>query len=406
MADIFIQNANEIITSPGCPARGATLRKLRAWKDGSILIRGGHIAAIAGSINSTELERDTVIIDAKGKTVLPGFVDSHTHLIFAGTREGEFAMRIGGATYQEIAAKGGGILSTVKATRAAGKDELKAIATHYLAIALAHGTTTMEVKSGYGLDLENELKILEVIEELNEEQPVELIPTFMGAHAVPPECGKADYVRRVVEMLPVVSPKAKFCDVFCEDGYFDVTESRLILERAKECGLSPRLHADQFTNNGGAKLAVELDAVSADHLEKISDEELDLLAASNTCATLLPGVSFFLNYGYPPARKMLDKGCITALASNFNPGSCMTLSMQMVIAIACTQMHMTPEEAINSATVNGAYALGLSHVGTLEVGKQADVLILDVPNYRMIPYFFGVNHVATVIKRGKIVKSR
>lgn len=406
MSDILIQNANEVITSSIYPARGSKLRELRVLKNASILVKGEKLAEIDEAIDSAKLGLDGVIIAAKGKTVLPGFIDSHTHLVFAGTREDEFAMRIQGATYQEIAARGGGILSTVRATRTASKDELKAIAKHYLNLALEHGTTTMEVKSGYGLDLENELKILEAIEELNAEQPVELVPTFMGAHAVPPECDKAEYVRRVIEMLPVVSRKAKFCDVFCEGGYFSIDESKMILEKAKEYGLTPRLHADQLTNNGGAKLGVEIGAASVDHLEQISDEEIELLAASNTGATLLPGVSFFLNYGYPPARRIIDQGCIMALASNFNPGSCMTLSMQMVMAIACTQMRLSPEEAVNAATANGAYALGLSHLGALEVGKQADLLILDVPSYRMIPYFFGVNHVETVIKRGAIVKGR
>ncbi len=407
MPDILIQNASEIVTATSFPARGVSLREIKIWRNGSVHVQGDKIAAIGDLLDvEKEVERGATVINANGKTVLPGFVDSHTHLIFAGTREGEFAMRIGGATYQEIAAQGGGILSTVRATRAANKDELKAIAKRYLALALEHGTTTMEVKSGYGLDLENELKILEVIEELNSEQPIELVPTFMGAHAVPPDCSKSNYVGRVIDMLPIVAGKAKLCDVFCENGYFDIEESRLILEKAKECGLIPRLHANQFSNNGGARLAVELGAASVDHLEHVSDEEIELLARSNTCATLLPGVSFFLNYGYPPARKMIDQGCIVALASNFNPGSCMTLSMQMVIAIACTQMRMSPEEAINAATVNGAYVLGLPHLGVLKVGMQADLLILDVPNYRMIPYFFGVNHVETVIKRGKIVKSR
>jgi imidazolonepropionase len=407
MPKLLIKNANELVSPVACPSRGKSLNELRVWQNGSLYIENETIAEI-GHLQDFEnkISQDTVIIDASGKTVLPGFVDSHTHLVFAGTREEETAMRISGATYQEIAAKGGGILSTVKATRAASKAELKKIARHYLAIALEHGTTTMEIKSGYGLELETELKILQVIEELGHEQPIELVPTFMGAHAVPPEHDKTDYVAEVISMLPKIATKAKFCDVFCENGYFDLDDSRQILEHAKQLGLIPRMHVDQFSNNGGVKLGVDLGATSVDHLEKISDEEISALAASNTCATLLPGVSFFLNYGYPPARKIIDQGCITALATNFNPGSCMTFSMQMIIAIACLQMRMTAEEAINAATANGAYALGLDDVGILEVGKQADIIILDVPNYRMLPYFFGVNHVEKVIKRGEIVWSR
>jgi len=248
--------------------------------------------------------------------------------------------------------------------------------------------------------------MLEVVEELNKKQTVELVPTFLGAHAFPDDVSRDEYIQNILDMLPAVSGKAKFCDVFCEQGYFTVDESRAILEKAKEYGLSPRIHADQFTSSGGVKLAVEVGAVSADHLEQITDEEIEILASSNTAATLLPGVSFFLSYGYPPARKIIDAGCITAIATDFNPGSCMCISMQMVMAIACTQMSMTPEEVLNAATINAAYSLGLTNMGSIEPGKQADVLIMDVPNHRLIPYFFGENHVNTVIKKGRVVWTR
>ena len=407
MSEILIKNAKEIATPAGGVKRGGALKELYLIHGGSIYIKDGLIRNV-GNITDFEhhIAGNPEIIDATGKTVIPGFIDAHTHLVFAGTREDEFGMRIGGATYREIAERGGGIKRTVKDTRLASKTELVETAGAYLEHALHSGTTTMEVKSGYGLNLETELKMLEVVEELNKNQPVELVPTFLGAHAFPEDISRDEYVQSVLDMLPAVSGKAKFCDVFCEEGYFTIDESRAILKKAKEYGLSPRIHADQLTSSGGAKLAVELEAVSADHLEQITNEEIEILAQSDTTAVLLPGVSFFLNYGYPPARKIIDAGCITAIATDFNPGSCMCISMQMVMSIACTQMGMTPEEVLNAATVNAAYSLGLTNVGSLEPGKQADVLIMDVPNYKMIPYFFGENHVNTVIKKGEVVWTR
>lgn len=407
MSGILIKNAAEIATPIGEVKQGGALKELHLIHGGSIYIKDGLIQNV-GNLDDFEhhITGNPEIIDASGKTVIPGFIDAHTHLVFAGTREDEFSMRIGGATYREIAERGGGIKRTVKDTRLASKTELVETAGAYLEHALHNGTTTMEVKSGYGLDLETELKMLEVVEELNKTQPVELVPTFLGAHAFPEDISRDEYIQNILDMLPAVSEKAKFCDVFCEQGYFTIDESRAILEKSKEYGLSPRLHANQFTSSGGAKLAVEVGAVSADHLEQVTDEEIEMLSSSNTAATLLPGVSFFLNYGYPPARKIIDAGCITAIATDFNPGSCMCISMQMVMAIACTQMDMTPAETLNATTINAAYSLGLTSVGSLEPGKQADVLIMDVPNYRMIPYFFGENHVNTVIKKGSVVWTR
>lgn len=407
MSDILIKNAAEIATPVGGVKRGGALKELLLVQGGSIYIKDGLIQKI-GNLDDFEhhIAGNPEVIDATGITVIPGFIDAHTHLVFAGTREDEFSMRIEGATYREIAERGGGIKRTVKDTRLASKAELVETAGYYLKHALRNGTTTMEVKSGYGLDLETELKMLEAVKELNKNQPVELIPTFLGAHAFPEDISRDEYVQSVLDMLPAVSGKAKFCDVFCEEGYFTIEESRAILEKAKEYGLSPRLHADQLTSSGGVKLAVKLGAVSVDHLEQITDEEIEILSHSDTTAILLPGVSFFLNYGYPPARKIINAGCITAIATDFNPGSCMCISMQMVMAIACTQMSMTPEEVLNAATVNAGYSLGITNVGSLEQGKQADVLIMDVPNYRMIPYFFGQNHVNTVIKKGEVVWTR
>jgi len=407
MSEILVKNATEIATTVGGIKRGGALKELYLIHGGSIYIKNGLIQSI-GELDDFEhlIAGNPEIIDAAGMTVTPGFIDAHTHLVFAGTREDEFSMRIGGATYREIAERGGGIKKTVKDTRLASKTELVETAGAYLEHALRNGTTTMEVKSGYGLNLETELKMLEVVEELNQIQPVELIPTFLGAHAFPEDVSRDEYIQSILDMLPSVSGKAKFCDVFCEEGYFTIDESRAILEKAKEYGLSPRIHADQLTSNGGAKLAVEVGAVSVDHLEHVTDEEIEILAQSDTTAILLPGVSFFLNYGYPPARKIIDAGCITAIATDFNPGSCMCISMQMVMSIACTQMGMTPEEVLNASTINAAYSLGLTNVGSLETGKQAEVLIMDVPNYKMIPYFFGENHVNTVIKKGSVVWTR
>ena len=404
---IVIKNISEIATPTSGVKRGTELSELSVAHGISIYIKDGLIRAI-GNYNTLKdsINGNPQVIDGKGKTVIPGFVDSHTHLVFAGTRENEFGKRIRGATYREIADSGGGIKKTVSDTRNASKDELVENASVYLDKALQNGTTTMEVKTGYGLDLETELKMLDVIDELNKIQPVELIPTFLGAHAVPANISKSDYVTEVLEMLPSIAGRAKYCDVFCEEGYFSVEDSRKILEKAKEFGMKSRIHVNQFTDNGGVKLGVDTGACSVDHLEVVSDEDIKLLSNSKTAATLLPGVSFFLNYGYPPARKIIDSGCITVLATDFNPGSCMCVSMQMVMSIACTQMHMTPEESLNASTVNAAHSLELENVGSLEPGMQADLLIMDVPNYQVIPYFFGTNHVETVIKKGQIAWTR
>lgn len=404
MKNVLVQNAGQIVTAMEQPLRGRAMRELSIQRDTSIYLEDGQIIAI-GPLNTIEKEitDNPEIINAQGKTVIPGFIDSHTHLVFAGTRDDEFALKIQGASYQEIAQKGGGILSTVEKTREASKEQLVDIGLKYLQKALQLGTTTMEVKTGYGLDLQNELKILNVIAELNMLQPIELLPTFIGAHAVPPGKTSQQYTDEVIAMIPQVTDKVIFCDVFCEKDYFGIEETRAILLEAKRHGLHIRLHADQLTNNGGVKLALEMDALSVDHLEKISDEEIHSLAKSNTCATLLPGVSLFLNYDYPPARKIIDSGCIVALATDFNPGSCMCLNMQLILSLACMQMRMLPEEVITAATVNAAYCLNMQNIGRIAPGQQADLLILDVPNYRMIPYFLGQNHVNIVIKRGEIV---
>lgn len=404
MSSLLLKDASQVVTAPASPMRGRAMRDLLVMEHASVYIDEGVIKAV-GPLRQIEnrIDGSVTVLEMAGKCIMPGMVDSHTHLVFAGTREEEFGQKIAGATYQEIAAAGGGILKTVRDTRQASYEELISIALKYLKSALRHGTTTMEVKTGYGLDIETESKILDVVQALNQMQPVELIPTFIGAHAVPPGKTVAQYTQEVIAMLPLVAAKAEFCDVFCESGYFGLDETRAILEAARQHGLKLRLHANQFSNNGGVRLAVEMGALSVDHLEQISPEEIALLAQSDTCATLLPGVSLFLNYSYPPARQLLDQGCIVAVASDFNPGSCMCLNMQLIYSLACTQMRMTPAEAFTAVTANAAYAVDRPQLGVIAAGAQADLLVIDAPHYGMIPYFYGENHVNMVIKKGEIV---
>jgi imidazolonepropionase len=330
--------------------------------------------------------------------------------VFAGSRDHEFAMRAEGLSYQEIARRGGGILNTVMATRAASKKDLKKSASRYLDALMRHGTTTVEIKSGYGLDPESETRMMEVITDLSTEHLITVIRTFLGAHAVPPEfqSDSEDYVDLVVDrMLPHVAKRglADFCDVFCERGYFTVSQSRRILTAAQRLGLKLKIHADELSASGGSKLAAEVRALSADHLEHISAEGIRSLKEAGVVAVALPGVSFFLNHEYAPARKMIDEGLPLAIASDFNPGSCMSYSMPMMMTIACTHMSMTPEQCITATTINAAAAVGLSdRLGSLEVGKEADIVLFDVPNYRYLAYHFGANHAAKIIKRGTILE--
>ena len=404
MSSLLAVNIAQAVSGAASPARGRRMRELSIQESAAIYARDGVIQAIGPRAEvEREINDDPKLLDAGGGAVIPGFVDSHTHLVFGGRREDEFDLKIAGASYQEVAAAGGGIISTVDATRRATPAELIEIGQHYLRSALAHGTTTMEIKSGYGLDLENELKMLEVIAELGLRQPVELVPTFMGAHAIPPGMSAQEQTQRVIEMLPHVQGKAEYCDVFCEGGYFGLDETRAILAAAKREGLKLRLHADQLSSNGGVQLALKMGARSVDHLEQISTEEIVQLADSSCVATLLPGVSLFLHYGYPPARRLIEEGAIVALASNFNPGSCMCLNMQLIYALACTQMRMTTAEALVALTVNAAWGLDRPYIGRLAPGMQADFLLLDSPSYRMIPYFFGENHVKVVVKKGEVV---
>jgi imidazolonepropionase len=390
------------------------MRELAIIENGALLARAGVITALGASSEVEPLASpDATRIDANGAVVLPGFVDAHTHPVFAGTREDEYEMRACGATYQEIAAQGGGIRSTVRKTRAASEQQLFEMAQSRVQWLLEHGTTTVEAKSGYGLTVEDELKILRVIRRLNAETPLELVPTFLGAHEIPDEYRESrdQYIRLVMdEMLPRAASEglARYADIFCESHVFTVDESRQILKRASELGLGLRLHADQLTLSGGGLLAAELGAVSADHLEWIDDNGIEAIASAGVTAILLPGAVFNLGLQrYAPARKMIEAGIRVAIATDFNPGSSPTPSMQMILSIACAQMRMTPAEAITAATINAAYSLGLgARVGSLEAGKQADLVIFDCRDYRQIPYFFGVNHARLVIKSGRVAIDR
>ncbi len=411
--EFIIENAAQVLTLNGEKGSQTAEEKVAVLPRGAVAMAKGQILWVGPQSQLAEnmdLSAPSRRIDASGKVVLPGFIDAHTHLIFAGSREEEFELRLQGATYQEIAAKGGGIKSTVQKTRKASKEELVLLGQKNLNTMLSLGTTTVEAKSGYGLSTRDEMKMLEALRDLGRNHPVEIVPTFMGAHEIPQEyAGKKDeYVRLILEeMLPAVGEKklAAFCDVFCETGVFSIDDSRRILEAARKWGMIPKIHADELTHLGGAELAAEIGAASADHLLFASEKGMDALAAKGVVATLLPGTAFFLFLGqYAPARKMIARGVTVALASDFNPGSCMTQNLPLIGTLACTQMRMTPAEAILGITLHAARALRRENeIGSVEPGKQADLLILDIPDYRRLLYHFGVNHVWKVIKKGRVV---
>jgi imidazolonepropionase len=413
--DLIVKNANQLLTlgSQGkSPRTGSKMEDLGLIIDGAVAAVQGQIVAVgttkevAGAFLAGS---ETTVIDARGKVVMPGFVDPHTHPVFAGTREQEFELRIKGASYQEIAAAGGGIRSSVRSLRQATKDQLREEAWPRLDRMLSLGTTTIEAKSGYGLSLLDEMKSLEVIADLNENHPMDLIPTFLGAHEVPDEYrqNRGEYIRQVQEeMIPQVAQRqlAEFCDIFCEEGVFDVQESRQILTAAKGARLKLKLHADELAASGGSLLAAEMGAVSADHLVFVDDAGIRSMAGAGVIPVLLPGTTFSLGLDrYAPARKMIEAGLPVALATDLNPGSCMTESMPMIITLACLQMKMTPAEAITAATINAAHAVDRGNLlGSLETGKRADLVVWDMPNYQVLPYHFGVNLVDTVVKSGRV----
>ena len=413
-ADLVIVDAAQLLSLKGrAPRVRSGLRDLAIIEGGCLAVRDGRIAFV-GNRDRFEAEVDegdtTEVIDATDQVVMPGFVDAHTHLPFAGSREAEFARRLDGATYQEITQAGGGIMSTVRATRAATEEELLEGVTLRLDRMLLEGITTCEAKSGYGLSLEDEIRLLRVLKEAQELHPIDIAPTFLGAHTVPEEfrSDRGAYLRLVTDsMIPAIAAAklAEFCDVFCEEGVFTVEESRMVLSAGMKAGLRPRLHADQLTPYGGAELAAELKAASADHLENASDEGLARMASEGVPAVLLPGSTFcMMQSQYAPARKIIDAGIAPALATDLNPGTCNTESMQLMVSLACLKMGLSVEEAISAATLNGAVTIGRSAtIGSLDIGKAADILILDAPNYLHLAYHPGANHVATVVKNGSVV---
>lgn len=386
------------------------MRDLGIIEDGTLLVRNGRIAAAGTHAEmKAQIPPGTEVIDATGGVVLPGFVDAHTHLVFAGNRADEFERRIEGATYQQIAAAGGGIRATVRRTRQASEEDLLAAARRHAQWFLSNGTTTVEAKSGYGLDLETECKMLRVMRRLQTEGALEIVPTFLGAHEVPEECDAGRYVEAILsEMLPRVASErlAEYCDVFCEPHLFAVPAARRILETAKQLGLGLRLHADQFAGSGGALLAAELGAATADHLEHTDTPSMEALAAAGVQPVLLPGSVYALGLQrYPEARAMIERGLAVVLATDFNPGSSPTASMPMILSLACTQMRMTPAEAVTAATINAAYSLGRgAEIGSLETGKRADIVLYRCSDYREIPYHFGINLVSGVWAGGKPVQ--
>ena len=399
------------LAGPARPRTGAELSELAIINNGALVIRGSLIEKV-GTLQDIEssIEKNCTVIDAGGRVVLPGFVDAHTHPVFAGTRVDEFEDRSRGATYQEIAARGGGIQSTVNKTRAASVDELIEAGKRYSNWFLSGGTTTVEAKSGYGLSLEDELKLLRAIKKLDEETPLRYVPTFLGAHSIPTEyrSRRDDYVSLIIdEMLPSVAREklAEYCDVFCEEKVFTNDESWKILSAARCHGLGLRMHADQLSLSGGAKLAAELGTVTADHLEHTNNEGIAALKSANVQPILLPGSVYALgSTRYPAARAMIDAGLAVILATDFNPGSSPTPSMPMVLSLASTQMKMTPAESITAATINAAHSLNRGDkIGSLEPGKFADVVIHDCDDYRELAYFFGIEHTWKVIASGKLM---
>ncbi len=441
--DLLIAHAAQLLTIPtdrGSPQRGRRLGDLGLIEDGAVAILGERIVAVGSTVDLAAHYQAARTIDATGKVVMPGFVDPHTHVVWAGDRAAEFEQRIAGATYLEIMNAGGGIMSTVRATRAASVDQLVEETQPRLDRMLAFGTTTVEVKTGYGLETAAELRLLDAIDRLDGEHSVDLVPTFLGAHAIPTEYkGREDAYTELVltEMLPAVrqsriayrlsqkapsgdkpyaisdrpyaiSDKPLFCDVFCERGAFTLAQSRRILERAQELGFGLKLHADEFEPLGGTRLGVELGAASVDHLVVTPPAEIEALGHSSTVAVSLPGTPFGLGQAtFTPAQAILDAGGVLALATDCNPGTTWCESMQMVIAIACRYLKITPAQAIVASTLNAAHAIGQGdRLGSLEADRQADVIVLDAPDYRHIGYRYGVNLVETVIKRGRVVVDR
>lgn len=414
---LFFRNAAQLLTLAGPPAprRGQALGEIGILPHGGLLTEGEVILCVGRtrSLEREALRRRAEPIDCSGRVLMPGFVDSHTHLVFAASRVNDYELRLRGKTYEEIAHGGGGIQSSAQKVRKASVQLLARQARQFLDEFAAYGTTTLEVKTGYGLEIAQELKILRVIRSLQEESALDLAPTLLAAHALPASFRgrRAEYVKALVErLIPATARQklAEFIDCFCERGAFSVDDCRRALTAGRKLGLMPRLHAEQLSRSGATSLAIELGAASADHLDKLSAADIRALSRSNVVATLLPGANFHLGLpSYPPARKLIAGGAAVALATDFNPGTSPTVNMQFILSLACAQMRMTPAEAIAAATVNGAFALRRAdRIGSLEAGKQADVIVLDVNDYREIPYYFAINHCLLTVKRGRIIYYR
>ncbi len=413
--DLVIINANEIVTMDskfGAPRIGKNMSELALVENGAIAIKDDKIVFIGTTEEfNSKISPKQIIrkIDARNKLVTPGFIDPHTHIIFDGSRENELSMKLAGKSYLEILKSGGGILKSMRETRKASIKKLVENGLKILDSMMTFGTTTVEVKSGYGLSVDSEIKSLKAASELNKKHPIDVISTFLGAHAIPPEYKNKpdDYVELIIsDMIPTISNEnlAEFCDVFCEEGIFSIEQTRKILNAAKDHGMKTQIHIDEIVDTNGASLAAELKAIQTGHLLKSNEEGLKAMAKAGVIATLLPGTPFCLMLKeYAPARKMIDLGIPIALATDLNP-NCWTESMQMIITLACYNMKMSPAEALCAATINAACALQREQqIGSLEVGKKADILIFDVPNYQFLPYRFGVNLISTVIKNGKVV---
>ncbi|MBP7908055.1 MAG: imidazolonepropionase [Proteocatella sp.] len=412
MKKLIIKNASELVTCRGkAPKKGADMSDIGIIYNGSVVIEDGIIVDVdeASNISSRYDESEYEVIDASEKAVLPGFIDSHTHLIFGGYRADEFSWRLRGDTYMSIMERGGGITSSVRATRSTVLEEFVETGRKRLDKMMAFGVTTVEGKSGYGLDEETEIRQLEAMRILNESHPVDIAATFLGPHSVLPEWkGKEDeFIDYMIEVMKKVRERnlAEFADIFCEKNVFSIEQSRRFLKSAKEMGLKLKIHADEIVRLGGAELAAELGAVSADHLLQASDEGIRMMAENNVVATLLPATAFCLKEDYARVRDIIDSGCAVALATDFNPGSCFTNSIPLVIALAAIQMRMSVEEIITALTINAASALSRQDsIGSIEAGKKADIIILEFPSIHFLPYHAGVNIVETVIKNGVVVK--
>jgi imidazolonepropionase len=415
--NILIKNAAQLVTCSGFKAKqGKEMSDLNIIDNGALVIENGTIQSVGKTgdvlarFNERSIDKDGfVVIDAAGKSVLPGFVDSHTHLVFGGYRAEEFSWRLRGDSYMDILKRGGGILNTVKATRAAKKEALTATGMHRLNAMLSLGVTTVEGKSGYGLDLNSEIKQLEVMKTLNERHPVDVVSTFLGAHALPEEYkGRSDaFIDYMIDtVLPEVIDRnlAEFCDVFCEMNVFSIQQSKRLLMTAKRKGLQIKIHADEIEPLGGSELAAEIGAVSADHLLQASDKGLRAMAQAGVVATLLPGTAFCLREPFAKGRYMIDHNLAVALATDFNPGSCYSESIPLIFALATLYMNLSIEEAVTALTINGAAALRRADtIGSLDVGKYGDVVILKYPSYQFIPYHVGISTVEKVIKNGELV---